>query len=78
MYIGLHLKYRLFVSDVKENLNILDRFSKNTLISNFMKLSPMGDELFQVDRRMDGHDEINSLFFATLRKRQNKITVKRT
>ena len=28
MYIGLHVKDRLFLSDFKKNLNFLDRFSK--------------------------------------------------
>ena len=36
MYIGLHLKYPLFLSDFWWNLNCFDRFSKNTQISNFI------------------------------------------
>jgi hypothetical protein len=35
-------------------LNFLDRFSKNTKISNFMKICPVGAELFDVDRRKNG------------------------
>ena len=35
MYIGLHIKHPLFLSDCNENLNFLDRFSKNTEISDF-------------------------------------------
>ena len=35
------------------NLNFLDIFSKITQISNFMKIHPVGAELFHVDRRTD-------------------------
>jgi len=40
----------------------LDRFSKNTRISNFMKIRPMGTELFHADRRTNRHDKTNSRF----------------
>jgi hypothetical protein len=43
-------------------MNILDEFSKNNQISNFMKLRPVGAELFHADRRRDRHDEANSRF----------------
>jgi hypothetical protein len=72
MYIGLHVKYRLFMSDFNEILNLLkgfrkiieyeiswkspqweqrwnfkfiDKFSKNNLIRNFMKISPVIAEM---------------------------------
>jgi hypothetical protein len=35
------------------NLNSLDRFSKNTLISNSMKISPVWTELFHAGGRTD-------------------------
>ena len=35
-------------------------FSKNTRISNFMKIRPVGTELFHEDGRTDRHDEANS------------------
>ena len=36
-----------------ENVNFLDKFSKNTQISNLMKILPVGAELFQSERRTD-------------------------
>jgi hypothetical protein len=35
------------------NLNFLDRLSKNTQISNFMKLRPLGVKLFHADGRSE-------------------------
>jgi len=52
MYIGLHVKYPLFLLDFNETLNFLDRFSKNIQVSNFMKIRRVGAELFM---RTDGH-----------------------
>jgi len=36
------------------NLNFLGKFSKNTQLSNFMTIRPVGTELFHADRRADG------------------------
>jgi hypothetical protein len=44
------------------NLSFLDRFLKNPQISNFIKLRPVGAELFHADGRTDGHDEAISRF----------------
>ena len=47
-------------------LEFFDRFSKNTRISNFMELRPVGTEFFHADeqppRRAEKHDEANSRF----------------
>ena len=58
MYIGLHMKYPLLLSDFNEIF--LDIFSKNTRISNFMKIRPVGAELFHADGQTNRHDEANS------------------
>jgi len=36
--------------------------SKNTYISNFIKIRSVGAELLRVDRRTDIHDETSGLF----------------
>jgi hypothetical protein len=45
-------------------MNLQDRFSKNPQMSNFMKIRPVGAELFhadwRTDRPTDSHDEGNS------------------
>jgi len=55
MHTGLHEKYPLFLSYFNEtefSLQIL----KNTQISNFMKIRPVGAYMFRTDR----HDKANS------------------
>jgi len=37
-------------------------FEKKNTKYQFMEIRPLGDELFHVDRRMDGHDEADSRF----------------
>jgi len=44
------------------NLNFLDRFVKTTQISNFIKICPVGAELFCADGRADWYDGANSRF----------------
>jgi hypothetical protein len=45
MYIGLHVEYPLFLSDLMQ----LEFPRQITEISNFMKLCPVGAELFRAD-----------------------------
>ena len=59
MYISLHVKYPLLLSDLKKKniLKFLKRFFfflKNALISNFMKIRPVEAELFHADGRKAG------------------------
>ena len=54
MHIGLRVKRPLFLSDFTETWTFsIDFFPKYTQISNFMKIRPVGAELFHADR----HDE---------------------
>jgi len=52
MHVGLHVKYQLFLSDFNETI-FFDIFWKNTQIPNFMKIPPVGAELFHEDGRTD-------------------------
>ena len=56
--------YPQFLSDFNENLKFLDRFPKNIKISNFMKIRPVGAELFRAHRRIDGHTDMTMLVVA--------------
>ena len=58
MHIGLHVKHPLFLSHFNE-LNFLDKFSKNTQISDFMKILLVGAEVFHMDIQTDRSTESN-------------------
>jgi hypothetical protein len=62
MYIGLHVKSPLFLSDFYETLIFWTDFRKTIKYQKFMKLRPVGAELFHVGGRTDRHDEANSCF----------------
>jgi hypothetical protein len=62
MFIGLHVKYRLFMSDFNDTLIFWVDFrkKKNPQISNFIEIRPVVAELFHADGQTDRHDEDNS------------------
>jgi len=64
MYIGLHVKYRLFLLDFNETRIFIDSLSKTTPISNFMKIHPVGAELFYADGRTDWWTDPTKLTLA--------------
>jgi len=43
-------------------VNFLNTFSKNTQISNLVKIRPVGAELIHEDGQTSGHDEANGHF----------------
>jgi len=55
MYIGLHVQYRLLLSDCNGTRNYPDIFSKkkNTEISNITKTGPLAAQLLHEDGRTD-------------------------
>ena len=53
----LHVKYLLCLSDFKKSRIFSADFSKNSQIPNFMKIRPVGAELFQADGRTDGRTD---------------------
>jgi len=65
MYICLNAKYPLLLSDFSKNLHFLDGiFRKNTQISKFTKIHPVGHESFHVDRRRDRQTDMTKIIFA--------------
>jgi hypothetical protein len=79
MYIGLHVKYPLFLPDFTGKLNLLGTLSKNTAISNFVKTLQVGTELFHMETDIAGrtyrHDEVISRFSRFYENAQQATTV---
>ena len=65
MYIGFYVKYPISLSDFNETW-ILSRVSKNTQMLNFVKIRPVGAELFHANGQAD---EADIRLFAILRTR---------
>jgi hypothetical protein len=53
MYTGLQVKHPFFLSAFNESEFFFNKFLKNTQISNFMKICPVGTKLLHADGRTD-------------------------
>jgi len=61
MYICFRLKYQLCLYNINETWIFSNRFSKNIQIPNFMKILPLGAELFYADGRLDRRRDMTQL-----------------
>ena len=55
-------KTKIQVYQIPLKFIVIPGFSKNTQISNFMKIPPVEAELFHANGQTDGHDEANTRF----------------
>ena len=72
MYIGLHVKHSLFLSDFNETWIFWTDFRKITEIKSW-KIRPVSTELFRAEGRTNGYDEADSRFPQFLLKSLKKI-----
>jgi len=54
MYLGLHAKFPDILVHFELIFNFLNRFAKNNLISNIVKIRVVGSEMLHADRQTDG------------------------
>ena len=71
MYIGPRAKYPLFLSDYNQTWIFPTDLKKITQISNFMKICPVGADLFhtdggRTDRKRDRRVDMMKLIFTLL------------
>jgi hypothetical protein len=68
MYVGRHVKYPSLLLDFNQTWIFSTNIKKNTQISNFMKIRPVGAELFhadwQTDTQADGRTDMTKLTVA--------------
>ena len=62
MYIGLYVRYPLFLSDFDENWFLFVRVSKNPEVLKFMKVLVVGAELLHTDWQTNRREEADSRF----------------
>jgi len=79
MYIGLHVKDPLFLSDFNETRIFSTDVPKNTDIPNFMKIRPVGVESSHAYRRTTDIMKLIVFFFrnfANSSKKKGNVTLK--
>ena len=72
-YFGLHVRYPLFFSVFNETWIFWGVFEK---YSKFIKIRPVGAELFHMGRHTDRHYEANNLFSLFCKASDNKLYAK--
>jgi hypothetical protein len=61
----LNVKYPLFLSDFNEILIFSTYFREKVQISSFIKIRPMGADLFYADRRTNIQTDMTKLIVAS-------------